>query len=58
MIKIWTKKQKEIVGSIMGIAIDKRHRILLDDEVEWLEKKMKEIARLSKKLPNIEWDEK
>ena len=54
----WNEQQKKIVGAILGIASDKRHRVLLDDENEWLEKKMKEIRRLSRKLPHIKWDGK
>ena len=51
-----TEKQQKIAGAILGIASDKRHRVLNTDEIEWLEKKMKEIRRLAKKLPRIKWN--
>ena len=46
-----TKLQMKIAGQILYIASDKRSRITIDDEIEWLEQKMKEIRRLVRKLP-------
>ena len=57
-IKVWSDKQKKIVGAIFGIASDKRSRVLMEDQIIWMEKKFKEIRRLAKKLPQIEWDGK
>jgi len=53
-----TEKQKCIVGAIYGLASDKRHRVLMSDENEWMETKMKEIRKLAKRLPRIKWDGK
>ena len=46
----WTKKQKDIIATIYEIASDERYRVLNTDQIEWLETKLKEIKRLSKKL--------
>ena len=37
------KREKEIIGIIRYIAFDDRHRVLVEDELEWMEEKMKEI---------------
>lgn len=39
--------KEELIDAIQKLAADNNHRILLDDEVEWLETKMKEIKRLA-----------
>lgn len=44
-------KEKKIVGQIRYIALDKRGRLLIEDQLAWMEDKMKEIRRLVKKLP-------
>uniref|UniRef100_A0A6M3L873 Uncharacterized protein n=1 Tax=viral metagenome TaxID=1070528 RepID=A0A6M3L873_9ZZZZ len=50
-----TEEEKIVVGKIVYIASDKRHRVLLQDENDWLEEKMKEIRRLAKSLPYIKY---
>lgn len=37
-----------ILKAIETLANDDNHRVLLTDEVEWLERKIDEIARLAK----------
>ncbi len=45
------KRRKEIIGKIYHIASDKRERLLIDDHIKWLERKLKMIKRLSNLLP-------
>ena len=52
------KKHKEIIGKIRYIATDKRERVLISDELDWMNTKMKEIKRLIKKLPYKYFDGK
>ena len=52
------KQEKIIVGKIVFLSSDKRHRVLLKDENEWLEEKMREIKRLAKSLPYIKFKPK
>lgn len=42
---------KQIVANILLLAKDKSSRVMLDDCVEWLEEKMKLIAKYARKLP-------
>ena len=39
-----------ILNTIIKVATDKHQRLLLTDENEWLETKLKEIARLGRIL--------
>ncbi len=39
---------EELLKAIRKVASDKNHRILLSEDNEWLETKMKEIRRLSR----------
>ncbi len=48
-------KEKIIIGKIYYIASDKRNRVLKDDHIDWLEEKLKEIKKLSKSLPKIDY---
>jgi len=50
------KREKEIIGIIRYIAFDDRHRVLVEDELEWMEEKMKEIKRVVAVLPYIDFD--
>ena len=43
-------KTPEIVKAILTVAEDENSRVLLSDHCEWLETKLKEIARLAKIL--------
>jgi len=52
------KKERQIVGQIRYLAEDRRARLLLTDQNEWLEEKVKEIRRLIKKLPYEKCDGK
>lgn len=52
------KKQKTIVGQILFQSKDKRMRLLNNDQIKWLEKKMRETTRLAKMLPYIECTDK
>ena len=56
-MKIYTKKDKEIIGQILYLAADKREHVLKDDCIDWLEEKMLEIERLAKLLPNTKYVE-
>lgn len=38
--------KKELLAAIKILALDKHRRILRDEYVEWLETKLREIARL------------
>ncbi len=58
MKQTWTKRQKKITGIILGIASDKRTRVSMEDQIKWLEDKLKEVRRLAKKLPRAKWDGK
>ena len=50
--KRYTSKDstKDIVKAIQTVAEDKNGRLLLTDHCDWLEVKMKEIARLARIL--------
>lgn len=48
----------EALDHIQRLAEDKRHRVLMSDEVEWLETKMKEILFLVKKAKKLSLDSK
>ncbi len=48
-----TKEQKIIIGQIRYMAEDKRGRLMVKEELDWMYKKMKEVKRLVKKLPYI-----
>lgn len=48
-------KSKEIIARIKFIAADKRSRVMKEDQLEWVERKLKEINRLAKKLPGKPW---
>ena len=50
------KKYRKIIGQIRYITKDKRKRVLTDDELDWMNEKMKEIKRLIKKLPYKSFD--
>jgi hypothetical protein len=54
-LKKWTNEQKIIVGKIYFIASDKRSRVLNTDQIEWLERKLAEIKKLSRQLPRIKY---
>ena len=41
---------RELTAAILKLATDKNHRILMDDEIEWLETKLAEIARITRIL--------
>ena len=41
---------EEPISKILFISKDKRQRIMLQEEVDWLEEKMKEIRKLAKQL--------
>ena len=53
-----TKKEKRLIGQIFYLASDERMRVLKVDHLDWLEKKMIEIKRLTEKLPYILYDSK
>ena len=40
----------EIIDAIITIANDKNKRVCADDEIEWLETKLREVAKLAKRL--------
>ena len=42
------KKECKIIGQIRLHAFDKRKRVLISEELEWMYEKMKEIRRLLK----------
>ena len=50
------KREKEVIGIIRYIAFDERHRVTTEDELEWMEEKMKEIRRVVEVLPYIDFD--
>ena len=50
------KREKEIIGIIRYIAFDDRHRVLVEDELEWMKAKMEEIKRVVTVLPYIDFD--
>ena len=47
-----------LLGAIIKVATDKHERVLLTDECEWLETKLKEIARLGRILKKRHRDAK
>jgi len=49
-----TKKEKIIIGQMRCVITDKRSRVLIADQLTFMEEKMKEIKKLVKKLPYIE----
>jgi len=50
------KREKEVIGIIRYIAFDDRHRVLIEDELEWMEDKMEEIKRVVAVLPYIDFN--
>lgn len=48
------KTKQEIIDAIIKIGDDKNERLFKDDHIEWLEIKLKEVARLGRKLKKIE----
>ena len=50
------KREKEVIGIIRYIAFDDRHRVSIENELEWMEDKMKEIKRVVAVLPHIDFD--
>jgi hypothetical protein len=54
--RIMLKREKEIIGIIRYIAFDDRHRVLVEDELEWMKEKMKEIKRVVAVLPYIDFN--
>lgn len=47
------KTLDEALYHIQRLAKDDNHRVLLEDEIEWLETKMKEILYLVKKAKKL-----
>lgn len=50
------KDERKLIGQIWYVASDKRKRVMLTDQNEWLETKLKEIRRLLRKLPKEKFD--
>jgi len=53
-----TTSPEKIAGLILYLASDERHRVSMEDEIEWLETKLAEIKRLAEMLPFTPYESK
>lgn len=58
LVDKFQRDQAECIARIKWIAADRRTRVLKDDQLKWMEEKMREINRLVKMLPGKAWKPK